>query len=1044
MRAIERNMLQIAIMETFSMRHTFLRDTAYAAAGLVGQLVSLSRQGWLRAVIVFAATFLGIYAAQAGLRALADQTEPWAQAFRREFRQTRPKDLTGVLWKALALDGLLLAFVYGARSRRRIVVEPFTDHTGGLREDTEGPCPTAGLASLLVGELARLRDLYQVVDHRKPLRTSIGETQAVGAAVRAEAVDELLQSAVSGESRISLGPIAVPVGALMAIAGRWLQGPRIVGSVHLQGDLLILEASLVGSERPLSWRVETLAARGSRWDLTGAVRELGCRIFTDLTLESGVRWRATLPFIQGLRCFRDSMDSRAGRRLKLLEAERELTAAYAADSSFDLAVYNLGVVYMELGQKPAASSAFARAASLNPRRWEAYYGLALARLPDVVAPGDPLPPHLVAEAIDLCTRVEQLADAALGRAQALNLRGVIRALAGQEGALEDGERAASIAWGLVCLERARGLSVERNSAVREVAFASLSNLAQYALQQGAAGGADGRVRCLRRALSLMRQAARLNDSSALLHSRLAGIHAHLGDYQQALAHCRIAAQISPEDAHLLADLAAVLARLGRTEESRACRARALRRPSSLRLETAELLALACDANGDTADRARVAAIPVFWRTLAAARRRGSEGERLVLGLLGALRAPDAWQLGACALTRGQIAFDQGDYASAEERFREAIERFGGAHDGEIVDHGIRALRARALRFMQQQGLAGSRPALQEALDEVQSAILLDPLSAYERRELGEILFAAGDYEGAREAWLAALKCSGDDPDTFANLGQCYMALARNAPEPDAAEKCLRRAVEHFQQAVHLGADTQQMPAWVARHHLGCLYYDLRRYDQAIAELSVAYRLADRKAISGLLLAQAYLRAHFYSEADFHFAEIAALCDGWRAEGAPVSSVELVRGGLALTHAEIRAWAEWGRAACRAERGADLRQALAHAAAARTAVCELPAPDRPPNLLAAVSDAEGYALLRLGALGEALRALQQSVDLYPDPEGYLHLALACEALARAPGSAAAAGHWNTEALRRLDVAQRLDKHGEWRDEIESLRARLTGV
>ncbi len=240
-----------------------------------------------------------------------------------------------------------------------------------------------GLATLLVVRLAQQQELYRVVDEQRALSTEAKSNQAIDATIKVEDVSNFLTSAISAQSKFTLGPVEIPVGTLMSIIGRLVQGPRILGSLHKDKDVLILTAQRVGSQTAYSWRVErkllSSTADQDTYKLDDMVNELASRMFTDLALSASVRWRATAAFSEGLRFYRDCLRTPEGRKLKLRQAEKKFIETLGEDREFASANYNLGVLYMELDQVQAAEEAFQRAISQNPGSWRGYYALAVCR-----------------------------------------------------------------------------------------------------------------------------------------------------------------------------------------------------------------------------------------------------------------------------------------------------------------------------------------------------------------------------------------------------------------------------------------------------------------------------------------------------------------------------------------------------------------------------------------------------------------------------------------------------------------------------------------
>jgi tetratricopeptide (TPR) repeat protein len=311
---------------------------------------------------------------------------------------------------------LTLVVLFGRwllRARDRVVVESFVDFT------KDEATAVSGLSTLLVTELGRLRGLYRQIDDLS-VPTAVGVERHGGFGRGKEAGDfltvsaddrtDVLQSVVSSDTSLQLGPAKIPIGPIFNFLGRLARGPRVVGSVHLTeaGGGPTLTAQLVGKELSGTWRVDQKREPESEAErkafLDSMVRDLACQMFTQISLKNSVRWQAVEPFNEYLRLYGASRRTPRDRASFLKQAQERLLEAVAEDESFDLAYYNLGVIYtqlahterlaeeqsedatsradldrsgLEAARLEAARAAFARAISKNPDRWEAYYALAV-------------------------------------------------------------------------------------------------------------------------------------------------------------------------------------------------------------------------------------------------------------------------------------------------------------------------------------------------------------------------------------------------------------------------------------------------------------------------------------------------------------------------------------------------------------------------------------------------------------------------------------------------------------------------------------------
>jgi tetratricopeptide (TPR) repeat protein len=369
---------------------------------------------------------------------------------------------------------LTLAVYFGRwllRARDRVVVESFVDFT------KEEATAVSGLSTLLVTELGRLRGLYYQIDDLS-IPTAVGVERHGGFGRGKEAGDfltvsaddrtDVLQSVVSSDASLQLGPAKIPIGPIFNFLGRLARGPRVVGSVHLTeaGGGPTLTAQLVDKELTGTWRVDQKREPESEAErkafLDSMVCMLACQIFTQVSLKGSIRPEAVEPFNEYLRLYRASQRTPGDRASFLKQAQTKLLEAVAADERFDLAYYNLGVIYTQLAHAEsmaeeqsddatsrarfdrselqaarlqAARFAFVRAIAKNPDRWEAYYAQAVtifSQVPEVeinetLEPSEPRAKDL-GKVIELCEQVLAVsADQGAGLAAVFDLRGMAQA-----------------------------------------------------------------------------------------------------------------------------------------------------------------------------------------------------------------------------------------------------------------------------------------------------------------------------------------------------------------------------------------------------------------------------------------------------------------------------------------------------------------------------------------------------------------------------------------------------------------------------------------
>ncbi len=373
-------------------------------------------------------------------------------------------------WGALLLYVALLLAWSAAKAKTRVVIETFEDHTsstaasgearpGGAGDSRDGAGPSdrpdphrldaSGIAGLLATKLAEMRNVYQLLE--EPLeRPRPGPAEG---AVQLEDIGDVLRSAFTAQSNLTVGPVTLPFGSLMALLGRVIGAPHLRGAIYGSDTQLTLTAYLTMHGRDYVWSVtppgEAQSPTEARQKM---VAELAYRVFTDLSLQGqAAEWPATRYWLDALKERQSCQRTPRERRYHLEAAETHLRNALAEDERFYLAAYNLGIVYRQLAEGDAKrgrvaptearnipdaelrevrDEPFMRSAimtfkyaieKLDRGRWEAYYGLALAdwKLADQSV-GDP--GRRLNRVIDDCERALDLAPSRAARAQILDLK----------------------------------------------------------------------------------------------------------------------------------------------------------------------------------------------------------------------------------------------------------------------------------------------------------------------------------------------------------------------------------------------------------------------------------------------------------------------------------------------------------------------------------------------------------------------------------------------------------------------------------------------
>jgi len=391
------------------------------------------------------------------------------------------------------------------QARGRVIVESFVDFT---KEDAKA---VSGLSTLLVTELGRLRELYQQIDDLSiPTALGVeshggfgrGKEAGVFLTVSADDATSVLEDAVPADAGIGVGPAKVSLKPVLTFINRVTRGPRVVGSVHLTeaGGGPTLTAQLLGKGQCMTWRIdqprEPESPEQRKAFLDTMVRELACRMFAQQTLHGSVRPKAVEAFNEYMQFYDEARRTPRDRAYLLKKARGRLLKAVSEDEQFDLAYYNLGVIYMQIAHTErvveqqtddatsranfdrseldaargeAARVAFERAAAKNPNRWEAYYALGVTVFSEIhpeVKIEEPLDRvedeprrDKLREVISFCDQALAVApNRSANLAAIYDLRGMAQTRLGNRfgKALSDHRKAVYHSWVEYCRARRRG------------------------------------------------------------------------------------------------------------------------------------------------------------------------------------------------------------------------------------------------------------------------------------------------------------------------------------------------------------------------------------------------------------------------------------------------------------------------------------------------------------------------------------------------------------------------------------------------------------
>ena len=1022
-------------------------------------------------------------------------------------------------WSVISVYALLVLLLWALRaarqSRKRVVVEEFVDHTSEQPkpsgEDTNDQQPeparkgtdkqteaaAKGLSTLLVVELARLRDLYRVVNDQRADPWAVGnDKEARAATFTTEDDSGFLKSAVSTESRFSVGPLTIPVGTILNLAGRLAQGPRIVGSLHREGERLILTAQRMGGGKSYSWRVDRFSPVAQSVDqgdhnLDGMVAELACRMFTDLAERGSDSWRAVRAFSNGLRAYRDCLHTPKDRRLKLKRAEREFTEALAEDNNFDLVYYNLGLVYAELGQHKAAKAAFSEAIARNPKRWEAFY--ALGRVHHYNDKEHESAVQLCQRVISFAPEPEDTEPNPRDTANAYNLKGLaLKDLALKDLASKDLDRtnrdflgpaigsfkqAVTQSWrGLSTAERRKqtGNEAEQDAVpqLRALASTCLGNLAA-AYREAADKSTDTEQGPLyRRAEALLRQAMYITPSEARLYHELGKVHLRQGKYNLAIHELdlavqglRLATHTRPAEATFWADLALSYAvrndRRSQEFAKRGCE-KVLEAVDYDDVEgSREALKTAAKAYREVGrkDRAdhfatiRAGHFETIVEIVAATKKVAEEvgqgvnnGEAKFPELEAKLENYDEnsqeREWAQVSFVLGKLYLAANKPKKAEEHLRDALEKLEETYPMEIAHLKLRDVLSESLKAQNKYAEASQEAEKRgEALQKAEGALGLEPFNPSRHEELGEVYYGFEALEDAQGAWEIALLWNPGNPAVCTKVGRSHYRLIQDCHETDRRKATSQRAAEYLERALGLYGSDQMESKGETHHFLGLLRLDSGEYAKAISHLKVAHALGFTPWVTRLFLGEAYRKNHASNECIRQYRQLIEEVKESIDKGEPVNERVGEESGNPIWRSEILARAYCGIAFEYAERGVKLEDALSHVEEARAKADELEDDAARDRCLAECAGCEGWILYKQDRIDPAIKRLEYAISLNADAESYLHLALAYERKTQKCKDEDQAWFLSTRTRTHCRHAQNTDIKKEYWQDVDELLVRL---
>ncbi|HEX5719637.1 MAG TPA: DUF6064 family protein [Thermoanaerobaculia bacterium] len=902
----------------------------------------------------------------------------------------------------LVLTGFALAALLAIyRARRRIVIEDFHDHTTGEVASNLAK----GLASRLRNELSSIINLYRTIDEANPP----GKGKIVSVTVGVDGSLERLEDVIGPDSSIEIGKLKIPIGLILSGLSRLVRGPRVTGSLHKDGEQLLLVAELAGGGLSGTWRVSFQdLSEEQRTPQDAAVHrlaeQLAYRIITSLGNLGSPRWEAVRHFTEGLRAYRTTQVVRSDVSPELRRAEKEFINALRQDRNFSQCHYNLGVVYQHLGVHNSAEASYRQVLEEDPDWSEAYYALAtvyfeagkrekagiFARKMIEIRPGDARGWNLNGVARyaheDLEARSRRKLDG--------NLEQAANGPAWDEITCSF-KIAAALAWRSLCaaaLRSSRPLDKEE-----QLAVGCATNLG---IVRNVEGDGDGEWTILEQVFRLAPRSARARlvrgeslfeekewqDARAELFQvfgdaleiedrverwiYLLGVHLAQSKWEAAehASHCILDHAVPPES---------IILALPGDEDAEADRKR----------KYGELL-------DHFEDQLRLVRGKVREKT-------GTKPPRFdsLLRLIHFLRNLEMG--GAGPVPMDHLSTEEREWATTQTRIRDArlalpanpgqarqelkdaIDDLEGKHSRQIERQGLRSLLARACM---------READLMEAVKQAEASVAQAPQSAARRWILGDVFSELGDFEEASNERETALSLGPiceiqDDASTLERIALDYLVTAGLSSQP-APEPRIRRGLLFFERVLQLAESRRstrseaQYRAHAAAHFWVGRFYcelserakaksdepkkdELSEQEKGILHLLIARKMRFRPAEVSLRLGNVYSWKRDFDEAEAAFQKALPAAEG--------------NGHDPLLEVEARlSWAM-----LYAERGVSLDEALALCDKAEQGLPGVMPDHRHRELRALLRECRGWILFQnwilfqKGSLADGLRELEQA-------------------------------------------------------------------
>ena len=430
---------------------------------------------------------------------------------------------------------------------------------------------------------------------------------------------------------------------------------------------------------------------------------------------------------------------------------------------------------------------------------------------------------------------------------------------------------------------------------------------------------------------------------------------------------------------------------------------------------------------------RANALSVFHAGVEDKKNRQAAGE--LKKLCAAKRAADhAWEYAHAVHALVIVYRDQGRWDLAAKWLRRGIAWLEPRLDREIRRRGLDAMLSYALR---QQGKT------KEAFEAANRGVARDPLSAFERNELGWVYFDSSDFAMAQQVWSETLLIAPNDPDLHIRLGQVHLRRIDEKKDPASRREMQAIAQRHLETALDL-LDRSDPARNDARFFFADAQSSVARYGDAIRELLALERADYYNTIVRLLLADAYLANEDWVQADTLFRQLAAEFDGQLCHEHADTLLSSPAGSKYFLGTSA-AFAHLGIASALGNRDIKLTEALAEVKKARAALATISDAAVKAQWLAKCDFYDGWLLLKQDQLDPAVQHLEAALAIEVTSDANLALA---EALLRRIELRGNGQQVDASMVRRAHSycteAQRLDWPGVLAKRTARIDARLSAL